>query len=56
LRALAVPVAWNLAGGYRRDAGGSIRPVLDIHDNTMVAFAETLGLDSGVTLFRRDAA
>ena len=38
LRRLSIPVAWNLAGGCRRDAAGSIRPVLDIHDNTMVAF------------------
>ena len=35
---------WNLAGGYQRDAGGGIRPVLDIHDNTLVAFAEACGL------------
>lgn len=44
LRQLGIPVAWNLAGGYQRDAGGSIRPVLDIHDNTMRVFAETCGL------------
>ncbi len=40
---LGIPVAWNLAGGYQRDAAGSIRPVLDIHDNTMVAFVEAYG-------------
>ncbi|HXU92486.1 MAG TPA: hypothetical protein VFP33_02395 [Gallionella sp.] len=33
---LAVPIAWNLAGGYQEDASGGIRPVLDIHDNTML--------------------
>jgi acetoin utilization deacetylase AcuC-like enzyme len=32
---LGIPVAWNLAGGYQRDAKGSIRPVLQIHENTM---------------------
>ena len=34
-----IPVAWNLAGGYQRDAHGSIQPVLDIHNHTMSAFA-----------------
>lgn len=34
-RAIGLPVAWNLAGGYQHDAAGTIRPVLDIHDNTM---------------------
>lgn len=29
-----IPIAWNLAGGYQRDAMGSISPVLDIHRNT----------------------
>ena len=29
------PVAWNLAGGYQRDKDGSIRPVIEIHENTM---------------------
>ena len=38
-RALDIPIAWNLAGGYQRDAQGGIRPVLDLHDNTMRAFA-----------------
>jgi len=37
---MGIPVAWNLAGGYQRDATGSIRPVLDIHDNTLMACAE----------------
>ncbi|MFT5681208.1 MAG: acetoin utilization deacetylase AcuC-like enzyme [Myxococcota bacterium] len=31
----AVPVAWNLAGGYQRDEDGSIRRVLNIHDQTL---------------------
>lgn len=40
LRLLGIPVVWNLAGGYQRDEEGSIRPVLDIHDNTLLAFTE----------------
>jgi len=40
LRLLGIPVAWNLAGGYQRDENDSIRPVLDIHDNTLLAFAD----------------
>jgi acetoin utilization deacetylase AcuC-like enzyme len=32
--ALGVPVVWNLAGGYQREADGSIPKVLDIHENT----------------------
>ena len=39
LHRLGVPVAWNLAGGYQRDASGGIRPVLDIHDETLRACA-----------------
>lgn len=35
LRALHVPVVWNLAGGYQVEADGSIPKVLEIHDNTM---------------------
>ena len=34
---IGVPVAWNLAGGYQRDADGGIEPVLAIHRRTMVA-------------------
>ena len=58
LRRLAIPVAWNLAGGYQRDEDGSIRPVLDIHDNTMVAFAEAVGImsDADKSLCCREAA
>jgi acetoin utilization deacetylase AcuC-like enzyme len=36
-REMRLPVAWNLAGGYQRDANGQILPVLQIHDNTMKA-------------------
>jgi acetoin utilization deacetylase AcuC-like enzyme len=35
LRERDVPVAWNLAGGYQRDADGGISKVLEVHDNTM---------------------
>jgi len=35
LKALGVPIAWNLAGGYQRDPGGGIPKVLEIHDNTL---------------------
>lgn len=28
------PLVWNLAGGYQRDASGSIEPVLQLHRNT----------------------
>jgi acetoin utilization deacetylase AcuC-like enzyme len=47
LAELAIPVAWNLAGGYQRDGQGTIRPVLDIHDNTLRECAET-HLDVGL--------
>lgn len=30
-----IPLAWNLAGGYARDAAGTIEPVLQIHDATL---------------------
>ena len=29
-----IPIVWNLAGGYQRDALGGISPVLKIHHNT----------------------
>lgn len=31
-----VPLVWNLAGGYQRDAKGGIGPVLALHRNTMI--------------------
>jgi acetoin utilization deacetylase AcuC-like enzyme len=37
LRALKIPVVWNLAGGYQRP----FSKVLDIHANTMTAFKES---------------
>ena len=44
LAALGIPVAWNLAGGYQRDPDGSLRPVLEIHENTArAAIAATPG-------------
>jgi acetoin utilization deacetylase AcuC-like enzyme len=39
LAGLGVPVAWNLAGGYQRDADGGISKVLEVHDNTLLACA-----------------
>ncbi len=39
LAARAVPVAWNLAGGYQQQPDGSIPKVLEIHDNTLRACA-----------------
>ena len=37
---IGLPVAWNLAGGYQRDAQGGIEPVLAIHRRTMRACVE----------------
>ena len=36
-----IPVAWNLAGGYQRNARGSIQPVLDILNHTLSTFARS---------------
>jgi len=36
-QALGLPVVWDLAGGYQRDADGGISAVLEIHRNTMRA-------------------
>ena len=44
LRQRRIPVAWVLAGGYQRDVAGSLRPVLEIHDNTLHAFAKAWGV------------
>jgi acetoin utilization deacetylase AcuC-like enzyme len=41
-RALGLPVAWNLAGGYRRDANGGISEVLLVHENTARACLESV--------------
>lgn len=40
---IGLPVAWNLAGGYQKDADGSIPAVLEVHRNTLLACAEVLG-------------
>ncbi|MBL8910414.1 MAG: hypothetical protein JNM17_06890 [Archangium sp.] len=37
--AQGTPVAWNLAGGYQKEADGSIPKVLEVHDNTLLACA-----------------
>lgn len=36
---LGVPVAWNLAGGYQKESA-----LLEIHDNTMQACADAMGV------------
>jgi len=41
LAAMGIPVVWNLAGGYQTKPDGSIPAVLEIHDNTLLACAET---------------
>lgn len=33
---LGIPVVWNLAGGYQRDAFGNCKKVISIHRSTMV--------------------
>jgi len=35
-RALGIPLAWNLAGGYQEEKDGSIPRVLEIHRNTAI--------------------
>ena len=47
-RAIGLPVAWNLAGGYQRNASGGIGPVLEIHRNTMRACVAVYMPASGV--------
>jgi acetoin utilization deacetylase AcuC-like enzyme len=34
----SLPIAWNLAGGYQRDAKGTIEPVLKLHRTTCQVF------------------
>ena len=34
LAELGIPVAWNFAGGYQREADGSIPKVVEVHSNT----------------------
>jgi acetoin utilization deacetylase AcuC-like enzyme len=34
VKAAGVPLVWNLAGGYQRDAAGGIEPVIAIHTRT----------------------
>ncbi len=42
-KALGIPIAWNLAGGYQYD----FRAVLDIHDNTLRACWDVYGDNKG---------
>ncbi len=37
LAGLGIPVAWNLAGGYQKEADGSIPRVLEVHEHTALA-------------------
>ncbi len=57
-REIAVPIAWNLAGGYQRDAAGGIGAVLAIHRATAEVAIETLGRWTGADEInpRRQAA
>lgn len=41
LEEMGVPVVWNLAGGYQRGGSSGIDPVLEIHENTMMACLDT---------------
>ena len=50
-----VPLVWNLAGGYQRDMRGSIRPVLDLHKNTMIAALNALQAGLGASRVRMSA-
>ena len=34
LAELRIPVAWNFAGGYQKEADGSIPKVIEVHSNT----------------------
>ncbi|MEN9827220.1 MAG: hypothetical protein RI953_2965 [Pseudomonadota bacterium] len=36
MKEFGIPVATSLAGGYQRDDSGGIRPVLELHDNTLI--------------------
>lgn len=45
LRAMAIPVAWNLAGGYQKAGDGSIPIVLEIHRNTALAALAVLEIE-----------
>jgi acetoin utilization deacetylase AcuC-like enzyme len=38
-----LPIVWNLAGGYQRDANGGIAPVLEIHRNTALEHLRVFG-------------
>lgn len=40
-----VPLVWNLAGGYQRDAAGTIEPVLALHRQTMIECIKQYGGD-----------
>ena len=43
---LEIPIAWNLAGGYQRDANNSIEPVLRLHEQTYRIAQEIYGPQS----------
>lgn len=39
---ITAPLVWNLAGGYRKDARGTIKPVLDLHRHTALVWTKQL--------------
>jgi acetoin utilization deacetylase AcuC-like enzyme len=36
MKEFGIPVVTSLAGGYQRDKSAGIRPVLELHDNTLI--------------------
>jgi len=49
-RALRLPIAWDLAGGYRVDADNEAGPVIDVHARTMQACAATFASTASVAV------
>jgi acetoin utilization deacetylase AcuC-like enzyme len=43
---LNIPIVWNLAGGYQKDADGGCSYVLKLHENTLKACKEVYGVNS----------
>jgi acetoin utilization deacetylase AcuC-like enzyme len=49
-RDLGIPICWNLAGGYKRDADGTIKPVVDLHINTFAAAVKIFELATKIKI------